>query len=522
MGDGSMSRLTSDVSRPLRFSATDTPDESAPELARVWWVVTIGLTIVRSWLAAWVPLGDDEGYYWVWSRHPAPSYFDHPPMVAWLVALSTQVLGTSLLTIRLPFVVCGTITAIALRALVQEATGDTRLASYTTLLFQVVPVFFALGFMVIPDTPLMLCWILAGRGVQRWERRPGASSVALLGMALGAALLSKYIAILLAASVAGYLVLRRGRRSVAPLLGASSIAFLLMIPVLWWNALHDWASFRYQFVSRHHGAHFDVARLALYLGSQVLYLSPIVCVLVAVAIVRARPRWPQRARDDELLWWLGAPTACLFLAVSGFTSFKPNWAVPGYATLVVLGLRVVAAWRARAPRAARSAVIAAAVTAFVCAALPLVQLVHPVFPLPRRADPTVDLEGWPEIAARVRETAANMRAESGAVPFIAAGNYQIASRLEFYLPGHPSVISLNTGRDAYDDWQDLRSLSGRNFVFVATDHFKTAPDRLARCDGVRIERRWVTASRPREQFRTTIYTGWGYRPESSAGILGLP
>jgi len=32
-----------------------------------------------------LPLGDDEGYYWVWSRHPALGY-DHPPLVAWLVA----------------------------------------------------------------------------------------------------------------------------------------------------------------------------------------------------------------------------------------------------------------------------------------------------------------------------------------------------------------------------------------------------------------------------------------------------
>src|SRR5262249_12995544 len=153
-----------------------------------------------------------------------------------------------------------------------------------------------------------------------------------------------------------------------------------------------------QFVSRHHGAHYDVARLGLYLGSQVLYLSPLVWVLVIVAIVRARPRLARHRRRDELLWWLGAPTACLFLVVSGFTSFKPNWAAPGYATLVSMGLHTISSRRGRAPRVAWSVAVAA--TAIACAALPVVQLVQPVFPLPRRADPTVDLEGWPEIAVR--------------------------------------------------------------------------------------------------------------------------
>ena len=72
-----------------------------------WWFATLGLTLLRLWLALWVPLGDDEGYYWVWSRHLAASYYDHPPMVAWLVALSTHVLGSSLVALRLPFVACG-------------------------------------------------------------------------------------------------------------------------------------------------------------------------------------------------------------------------------------------------------------------------------------------------------------------------------------------------------------------------------------------------------------------------------
>ena len=42
----------------------------------------------------------DEAYYWVWSRHLAAGYLDHPPMVALLIRLGTACLGTSELGIR--------------------------------------------------------------------------------------------------------------------------------------------------------------------------------------------------------------------------------------------------------------------------------------------------------------------------------------------------------------------------------------------------------------------------------------
>ena len=478
-----------------------------------WWLATLGLTAARLWLAAWVPLGDDEGYYWVWSRHPAASYYDHPPLVAWLVALSTHTVGDSLLALRLPFVICGTLAALALRALVDEATGDSRLAARSSLVFQVVPVFFALGFMVIPDTPLLLCWFLAGRAALRLERRPHAPSAVLLGLAFGCAALSKYIAALLMLSVAGFLRLRSERKLIAPFTVALVIALLMMSPVVWWNAGHDWASFHYQFASRHRGAHVDLARLMLYLGSQALYLSPLLLLLVGAAVVRARPwRAGGDAPGDRLLWWLGAPTACAFLAAAAFTNFKPNWAAPGYGALVALALREPSRWRERAPRLARGIGVAAVGVAMACTVLPIAHLRHPVLPLPAGADPTVDMMGWPAIAAHAEGAAARIRSQVRAAPVFAAGRYQLASRLEFYLRGHPEVVSLDPGRDAYDDWQHLESLRGRNLVFIASDRFPTPPDQLVGCDSTRVFSRLTVAIRRHEQFHVTVYEVWGCRP----------
>ncbi len=483
-----------------------------------WWLVTLALTALRLGLAAWVPLGDDEGYYWVWSRHLAASYYDHPPLVAWLVALAAHLFGDSLLALRLPFVLCGTLAAITLRALIRETTGNARLADSSSLVFQVVPVFFGLGFMVFPDGPLLLFWLLACRSLWRRHVAGGGGSWLLVGLALGLALLSKYAAALLVVSMAGYALAERRRDLLRGLLASCVIAALVFAPVVWWNATHDWASFRFQFVARHHAAGLDPRGLGLFAGAQLLYVSPILLACIVGAALRAGPwRLDRQARGERFLWWLGAPTLVLFLLASLLTASKPNWPAPGYLTLLPLALLGLERWRMRAPTPAAWTGALAVALAVAFTALPVAQVVHPVLRLPRGADPSVDMRGWPRIAAEAQRAAVGLGAAAGApAPFFAAGRYQLASRLEFYLPGHPAVVCLNPGRDAYDDWQRLDRLRGRSFVFVASDRFPTPPERLVGLDSMRVFARVVTSSSRQEEFGVTIYQCRGFAPGRAA------
>ena len=45
--------------------------------------------VIRAMLAGSFALGNDEVYYWTYSLYPSLSYFDHPPMVAWLIRIFT-------------------------------------------------------------------------------------------------------------------------------------------------------------------------------------------------------------------------------------------------------------------------------------------------------------------------------------------------------------------------------------------------------------------------------------------------
>src|SRR5690606_21213965 len=72
------------VARPIR-------------LAQIFVVFALACKV---WLGAMAPPIGDAAYYWMWGQKPAWSYFDHPPLHAWLLGL-VSFLGWNLFTLRL-------------------------------------------------------------------------------------------------------------------------------------------------------------------------------------------------------------------------------------------------------------------------------------------------------------------------------------------------------------------------------------------------------------------------------------
>ena len=105
-----------------------------------------------------LPLHFDEAYYWLWSLHPAASYFDHPPLVAWLLWL-VRPFGQSETVIRLVPLLCLSLSGLLLYRLARRAFGET-VAERSLVLFLLLPLA-QLGFLLaVPDAPLSLTWML--------------------------------------------------------------------------------------------------------------------------------------------------------------------------------------------------------------------------------------------------------------------------------------------------------------------------------------------------------------------------
>src|SRR6266568_5721919 len=87
------------------LSSPERPASHAIERAYGSWALAAVATITAArliWLAVQsAGLYPDEAQYWFWAQHPAFGYYSKPPLVAWLIALTTAAFGDSEFAIRL-------------------------------------------------------------------------------------------------------------------------------------------------------------------------------------------------------------------------------------------------------------------------------------------------------------------------------------------------------------------------------------------------------------------------------------
>ncbi len=426
-------------------------------------------------MAARLPLGDDEAFYWLWAQHPAPCYFDHPGMVAWLVRLSTSLLGDTTLAVRLPTILLGAANAW-LMFLLGRRFFNERAGLRAAALFTLAPVYALGGFLVASDAPMGLFWLLTLRFVADAviDGRRGRWYAA--GISLGLGLSSKFTAILLVPSVLLFLAScstgRRELRSFRPW-AAALLALVVFSPVLLWNARNGWASFAFNAMGRHQGAGLQLKWLAELAAAQLLALSPLVLVSLGASLVTLT-RLRASGHRYRLLFWGAVPALAVFWGASLFTRILPHWPAAGYLTLIVAccGFWGGAAGR-KASRAWVSAVFA---VALLFTAILHIQPFHRIIPLPPGDDNTNHLYGWEQVAPLVREEYERLGGRERA--FLCADRYQFAAQLAWNLREPFNTFSLNPRTDQFDFWMDPDALAGRDAVLVWEDDWGIRPEVL--------------------------------------------
>jgi 4-amino-4-deoxy-L-arabinose transferase-like glycosyltransferase len=204
---------------------------------------------LRFWRLGALALVGDEAYYWLWSRHLALSYYDHPAGVAVLVRLSTMLGGSSEAGIRWLNATLG-VAAIPLAWQLTRQRVSTRAAWATAVLMAVSKPFVLISRHVYPDALLLALELLALLLVDRVLTSKGRPALGLalgVGVSVGMALATKYTAYLFAGVVLAFVLLAQPRLAREPRFWlATGVAALGLAPTLLWNAQRDWASFRWQ------------------------------------------------------------------------------------------------------------------------------------------------------------------------------------------------------------------------------------------------------------------------------------
>ena len=115
----------------------------------------VGFTLLRLLLAATVPLVPQEAYYWTWSRYPDWSYFDHPPLASYAIALTTAVFGSTVFGVKTAAVLWSLAWNLLWARLVLDMYGDRRTAFWSLLALNLTAIYEAFGIGPTPDGPLI-------------------------------------------------------------------------------------------------------------------------------------------------------------------------------------------------------------------------------------------------------------------------------------------------------------------------------------------------------------------------------
>jgi 4-amino-4-deoxy-L-arabinose transferase-like glycosyltransferase len=435
--------------------------------------VTACAGAVRLVLGALTPLFPDETYYWEWSRHLADGYYDHPPVIAWLIRLGTLVAGDTPFGVRLATVVLGTVGIMVVCATARRLGGH-RAALLAAMIFAVMPLSAAGLILATPDAPLLVAasatiYALL-RALESARAHISFAWWCAAGVLLGLAFSSKYTSALLPLGVLAAFVVRRDLREQLKRPGpyiSVALAVAVFAPVILWNAQHDWVSFAFQLQHGLGGARGSILNRELELiGGQLGLVTPILFALGVVA-VRQSFRTPSSSASQPVLGVIAAVVFAFFMYSATRRRVEANWPALAYIPVVLLLVshRGGRAWN----RWMQGGIGFAALITFVTYANSFV----PVLPVSARRDPAARAAGWDHLARSVDRISSVRRARSSHRTFVAAERYQEASELAFLLPGHPETFSLNlSGRsNQYNLWPTFpdRARSEDTMILVVDD-----------------------------------------------------
>lgn len=398
-------------------------------LSAIFWAALMIKLIV----AAALPLTNDEAYYWVWSQHPQWSYYDHPPVVAWLFALGEYVRWLPG-CVRWPGVLLSHATLGLWLFLLRPYLTDTQRLVWLGLAL-LSPLVGGTALIVTPDLPLLFFYALALWCYLRWSevgRWPWALA---LGLSLGCGFSSKYMMVLFALSLLPMVTEARVRGLLLrhlPLIVLGGV--IGTFPVWFWNLQNGFVSLKFQ--AQHGlGREWKPFWTYEYIGLQILLIFPTVLY------------WALRTRRElpRVFFYLAWTPLVFFLATTSRGYVEGNWPIAGYPVILAFAAK---GW----PRARRALLPTLAFWGFAFAALIFIVGVRPGW---SRALKFREFHQFNTLVTSARE-----------LEPLYARSYQMAARLHFELYRPVYKLAGMNRRDFYDFLPESTPSSRRYYLAV--------------------------------------------------------
>lgn len=458
-------------------------------------LVAFGLLRLIFWLTTFP--NPDEAYYWLWGQHPALSYYDHPPLNAWIQGVFTAAFGRSTLTLRLPNLLSSCTLFYTYYRIVHYLYREhvQRYFLLTVMLVLASPLYFLFLALAWHDHWLITFSLAAAylfitfldqyvidRAGESWRLYAAAG-------AIGFAALCKYNAVFV---LFGFLAALLADQRLRPLLRdrrlyfAGAIVVGLLAPILVWNVSNQFQSLQY-YVNRSvqpRDTSLKIGSCFTFLVVSFFVVSPFYWRGFYHSLKQPSSLMRKDSVYATIAFWVLIVSTIFLTILSLISAALYYWNITAYLLLFPL----LPAYFSRSTQnsgkvGTRTAFWGAQLYGLFFAALLVVH--YSVLPLStlisKEADPDSRmLFGWSEIAAIVKKQAA----ELGATSLLMTTDYRSASALAYQL-NEKNVIAISDRIDQFDFWyRDLQAFKGSNAVVLSDDWFSAPPELLAQFDRV--------------------------------------
>lgn len=414
--------------------------------------------IVHFALGFSVQFSVDEAHYALYAQHLAWSYFDHPPLVGWiqwpLVMLTSSEGLIRIIPELLWIIACILVYQVTIEVhylLQSRNTGHLTsslpsanicgLMAVLAIVAAPMPHILAIG--LLPDTLLApislgILWMAL-----RWLRDESFNlgQWLILGILLGLAGLSKYTAAFTAFALL-LVFFSAPKKPWITKLGfwlAALLALILIGPVLYWNWIHDWISFKYQ-IAHGGGGAWLWRGVGAFLLLQIAVFGPLI-ILGGLAFIRDFVH-ANKLSLIALLGFFFIPFA-IFAALSGGGGL-PHWTTPAWFCLAPFaGIGLAKTWSTHHRKLIR---MLFCVQITLCLIGFGFVLSGGITSASMKSNPIADLYGW-KLAGQKAAQLASATSANG----IAVQNWTLGSRAAWYAKPVP-VFVLDQRQDQFDLW----------------------------------------------------------------------
>lgn len=433
-------------------------------------------------------LGPDEAQYWTWSRALDWAYYSKPPAIAWQIWLSTYFFGQNEIGVRFFSLLIGIFQSLALYRLALAAGLSSLTGFWCGMVMAFSPMGMIGSMLAITDGGFLLFWTCACIEICSALNQQRAPSPIRLGSWICAAALFKWPAFFF-----WPLLFCFRPHAFKPLIKGVALSALALLPSIWWNSSHDWATFRHVSATLQGGHGLQGGNFFSFLGAQFLLLSPVLFTLLLLAYRR-------------LLAWKELPPPLLFAGLSSLTclaiglvlacfqKIQGNWVIFAYPTAILFLVWYVMQGIPRRLVWLKWGTLSSIFLSVFILVVPF------VFPLPYPLHPFKQNIGW-----RHLETGLKAAGYDAAQHFLVGDTYQTSSLLSFYGPQQKRAYFLNlqgVRNNQFSYWPGLeREQLGKDGYFVWVE--RTEPGNSSHVE----EHKAVYTEQLRRHFEKVAFAG---------------